>query len=198
MKTKYQMLKQALSGGLTKERIRNKDFSHFNFSGWDFSDLDFRSADFGSADFGFANFSSADFRSADFSSADFGYADFRSANLSVEINECTTGLLSICPDGEFIAWKKASEKIVKLLIPTDAKRSNATTAKCRCNKAMVLDIQNLDGSKSNLSEIASSRNANFVYKIGEMVEVYDFDENRWNECSTGIHFFINRELAKQY
>ena len=63
---------------------------------------------------------------------------------------------------------------------------------------MVLDIQNLDGSKSNLSEIASSRNANFVYKIGEMVEVYDFDENRWNECSTGIHFFINRELAKQY
>ncbi|MCE5225751.1 MAG: DUF5758 domain-containing protein [Porphyromonadaceae bacterium] len=31
-----------------------------------------------------------------------------------------------------------------------------------------------------------------------MVKVDDFDENRWNECSSGIHFFIAREMAVQY
>ena len=30
------------------------------------------------------------------------------------------------------------------------------------------------------------------------VEVSDFDDNRFNECSAGIHFFISREMAVQY
>ena len=38
----------------------------------------------------------------------------------------------------------------------------------------------------------------FNFKVGEMVEVKDFDENRWNECSTGIHFFLTREEAVKY
>ena len=38
----------------------------------------------------------------------------------------------------------------------------------------------------------------FRVKTGETVEVPDFDENRWNECSTGIHFFITRQEAVNY
>ena len=49
-----------------------------------------------------------------------------------------------------------------------------------------------------VKEIASDRDSNFIYRVGEIVRVDNFDENRWNECSTGIHFFITRREAEQY
>ena len=85
-----------------------------------------------------------------------------------------------------------------LEICADAKRSSATSRKCRCSKAKVLAITNLDGSESGLSEIESDYDEDFIYCVGETVEVPDFDENRWNECTAGIHFFITREEAVKY
>ena len=104
-----------------------------------------------------------------------------------------------CPDfGAFIGYKKAHGLIVELEILSDAKRVSATGRKCRCNKAKVLSIQNIDGTPSILTSVASDRDSKFIYKVGEIVTVDDFDENRWNECSTGIHFFINRQEAVNY
>ena len=104
-----------------------------------------------------------------------------------------------CPDfGIFIGFKKANNHIVVLEIPEDAKRLSATGRKCRCNKAKVLEIQNIDGTASGLTEIKSDYDSYFIYRIGEIVSVDDFDEDRWNECSTGIHFFINRQEAVNY
>jgi len=115
------------------------------------------------------------------------------------INENTFGFVINCPEiGLFTAFKGASGKIVKLLIPEDSKRSSATTFKCRCSKATVLSIENLDGSDSGLTKVSSNYDSSFVYEVGKTVEVLDFDENRWDECSTGIHFFMSREMAKQY
>ena len=126
-------------------------------------------------------------------------ANLRRADLSgADANESTPFFFSQCPDGEFIGWKKAKEKIVKLLITEDAQRSSATSLKCRCSKAKVLEIQELDGSKSDVLEIASSYDTSFIYKIGETVEVPNYDTDRWNECSTGIHFFISRDMAVKY
>ena len=88
--------------------------------------------------------------------------------------------------------------IVELEILSDAKRVSATGRKCRCDKAKVLSIQNIDGTTSVKTSVASDNDANFIYKVGEIVTVDDFDENRWNECSTGIHFFINRQEAVEY
>ena len=103
-----------------------------------------------------------------------------------------------CPDGAFIGWKKAQDKIIKLQICEDSMRSSATSLKCRCSKAKVLEIQELDGTKSTVNKVASDYDKNFIYKIGEVVEEADFDENRWEECSSGIHFFISREMAVKY
>ena len=44
----------------------------------------------------------------------------------------------------------------------------------------------------------SDRDENFHYIPGTVVSVSDFDENRWNECSTGIHFYITREEAVRH
>ena len=131
--------------------------------------------------------------------ANLSGANLRDADLSnVKADHTTTLFFSQCPDGEFVGYKKAGGKIVKLLIPSDAKRSSATTLKFRCSKAKVLEIQELDGSLSEVKEVRSNYDKDFVYRIGEPVCVEDFDDDRWNECSTGIHFFISRDAAVSY
>lgn len=161
------------------------------------------------ANLSYANLSCADLSYANLSRADLSYANLRGANLrganlsyadlrGASANENTTMYFPQCPDGAFVGWKKANKMIVKLLIPESAKRSSATSLKCRCSEAKVLEIQNLDGSDSKLKSVSSDRDSSFIYTIGETVKVDDFDENRWNECSTGIHFFISREAAVLY
>ena len=87
--------------------------------------------------------------------------------------------------------------IVKLQITEDAKRSSATSRKCRCDKAMVLSIESCDKSES-IQEISSSYDGNFVYKVGKIVEEPNFCNDRWKECAEGIHFFITRDEAVKY
>ena len=62
----------------------------------------------------------------------------------------------------------------------------------------MLTISNLDGTDANISSVSSDRDKSFIYTVGEVVEVPDFDTDRWNECTTGIHFFINRQEAVEY
>ena len=126
--------------------------------------------------------------------ADLRGADLRGANL-----RDAKGCYLSCPtEGSFIGWKKASGHIVKLRIPEDARRSSATGHKCRCDKAYVMEIQNMDGTKATEDTVRSDHDKNFVYTVGATVEVPDFDDNRWSECAPGIHFFIDRRAAVEY
>ena len=56
----------------------------------------------------------------------------------------------------------------------------------------------MDGSDSGLQEIESDFDSRFVYRVGEIAEVFDFDDNRWDECAPGIHFFMDRQDAVEY
>ena len=165
---------------------------------------DLRGADLCGADLCGADLRGADLCCANLCGADLRGADLRSANLcganisNVKADSTTAMFFPQCPDGEFVGYKKTEGKIVKLLIPSDAKRSSATTLKCRCSKAKVLEIQELDGSPSDVKEVRSDFDKSFVYRIGETVSVKDFDEDRWDECSKGIHFFISRDAAVSY
>ena len=140
------------------------------------------------------------------SGADLWGADLRGADLSGARNipALTIAKTSIIPDeGDVIGWKKApaqdgTQVIVKLLIPTDAQRSNSTGRKCRASKARVLDIQDMNGNSLNDTIAHSIHDEGFTYKVGETVQVDDFDTNRWNECDPGIHFFITRIEAVTY
>lgn len=87
--------------------------------------------------------------------------------------------------------------MVQLLIPADAKRTSATLPSCRCSKAKVLTIKSLD-YKEIYKEAWSLVDENFVYRVGEWVEVKNFDEDRWKDSTTGIHFWMTREEAKNY
>ena len=87
--------------------------------------------------------------------------------------------------------------MIKLEIPEDAKRCSATTNKCRCDKAMVLSITDIETGVER-KHITNTNYAETTYTVGEMVYPDSFDENRWNECSNGIHFFINKQDAINY
>ncbi len=157
------------------------------------------SADLSYADLSYANLISADLSYANLISADLSYANLSGADLSgadlsdIRINESTFGAIINCPEeGSFIGFKECDGKIVKLLILEDAKRSSATTYKCRASKVKTLEIE------GGLTRIVSDCDSSFEYVVGEIQEVSDFDDNRWNECSTGIHFFMSREMARQY
>ena len=159
--------------------------------GADLSGADLRGADLRGAELYKADLRGADLSGANLSGADLRGADLRGAKLDWPL---------VCQEkGSFIGYKKCRNNlIVKLEIPEDAYRCSATSKKCRCSKAKVLSITNLDGSESTSNVAVSKYDSSFVYRIGETVEVTDFDQNRWNECSTGIHFFMNREDAVKY
>ena len=133
--------------------------------------------------------------------ANLSEADLRWANLSgVQHIESAQNLFYplTCPEkGEYTAFKKAGGKIVELRIPADAKRLSATGRKCRANKAVVVSITELDGTPAG-NEVCSDYDSSFAYRIGETVEVQNFDENRWNECAPGIHHYITREEAVRH
>ena len=177
---------EALKGGAD---LRGANLCEANLCEADLCEADLRGANLREADLCEADLCEADLRGANL----YG-ADLRGANLCG-----ARGSYMACPtDGSFIGWKKASGYVVKLQIPEDARRSSAGGEKCRCDKAYVAEIQNVDGTKADIEAIHSNHDNNFVYAVGATVEVPDFDDDRWNECAPGIHFFIDRRAAVEY
>lgn len=137
----------------------------------------------------------ADLHNANLCGANLYGANLRDANVSIP--------LACSEKGGFTGWKVALvddseiQCIVKLYIPADAKRSSATSRKCRANKAKVISITSIDGETSYETAYSYYDN-DFIYRVGEYVEVKNFDENRFNECAPGIHFFITCQEAVDY
>ena len=150
------------------------------------------------------NLGGANLGGADLVGANLGGANLVGVNLGGAKN--VPFIPMACPtDGEFIGWKKVQDNgisyLVKLLILKDAKRSSATGRKCRCSKARVLDISALQDGKEGPKEhkIINTSYAPYVtYEVGNVVEPDSFDDDRFNECSHGIHFFIDKQEAINY
>ena len=205
-----------LSGAdLSYADLLGTDLNGADLSYADLSYADLSGADLSGANLHRANLYRTDLHGADLSYADLSYADLSGADLSsanlLGINPCEVQNMSCplsCPEkGSFIAFKKSAycyvdntnkNFIIELEIPEDALRVSATGRKCRASKAKVVSITNLDGTPTDVKEVSSTYDRHFKYRVGETVEVDDFDTNRWDECSTGIHFFITREEAVNY
>lgn len=149
-----------------------------------------------------ADLHDADLYKANLYGANLYKADLRETNLykaDLQGAKNIPFIPMVCPEiGSYVAFKKAEGFIVVLEISENALRSSATTRKCRASKAKVLRIENLDGSISDIQTVRSYYDSTFIYKVGETVEVRDFDTNRWEECSTGIHHFMSRQEAAEY
>lgn len=136
-----------------------------------------------------------------------GFADCFGLDTAI-VDDKTLYYRPQCPtNGSFIGYKGAwcydtelhiRPVLVTLAIPADAYRSSATTQKCRCDKAMVLDACDLSNGQPlpNTVPIHSVYDSNFVYTIGQTLQVADCNTNRWDECSIGIHFFMEKKDAR--
>ena len=189
---------------LSYAELRGSDLWNINLSESDLNNANLSDTNLRGADLSYSNLSYTDLRGADLRYADLNNSNLWDANLSyanlnnIETNMNTIGYNLACPEkGSFIGYKKANECIVELLILEDSKRSSATTSKCRCDKAKVLNIEDIKTGEK-VKEVNSNYDFDFTYRIGEIVTVDNFDEDRWNECSTGIHFFMNKENALNY
>lgn len=142
-----------------------------------------------------ANLKRANLRESDLREANLVGADLRAADLRKAKN--VPFIPYACPEkGEFVAFKKCGEYIIELLIPADAKRCSGTTRECRASYAKVLSITTILGKPAKTTSVINTNySPNVVYKVGELVYPDAFDEDRWNEFSHGIHFFINRQEA---
>ena len=194
---------------LTYVNLEGADLENANLSSTNLKRANLRCVDLEYANLRCANLENANLEDSNLTNADLRYADLRYADLrcvdlkyadlrDVKTNIHTIGYNLACPEkGSFVGYKKAGEYLIELLILEDAKRSSAPTTKCRCNKAKVLDIENIKtGEKVN--NVHSDYDDDFIYKVGEIVTVSNFDDDRWNECSTGIHFFMNKDNALNY
>lgn len=207
--------------------LRDANLSDADLSGADLSNADLVRANLSNADLASANLSNvnlmyANLGDADLYGANLSNVTLRDVNLyGADLREAknVSFIPLVCPSaGKFTGWKKALiikglvlrgehlkqkrsdvllDVIVKLEIPEDAKRSSATTRKCRCDRAFVKSITSIDGTESFECALSNYDN-NFVYTVGEMVSVDDFDEDRFRECAPGIHFFIDRQEAIDY
>ena len=184
---------------LSGANLRGADLSGADLSGANLFGANLSDADLRGANLRGANLRDADLRCADLRDANLSCADLRCASMDQMIWNIHTAFYPLqCPDsGSYIGYKKASGLVVELEIPADARRSSATSRKCRASKAKVLSITDINGNPGG-DQVRSNFDPNFVYAIGETVEVTDFDDNRWNECSTGIHHFITRAEAVIY
>ena len=203
---------------LCRADLRRAGLSDANLSATSLRGADLRGVNLRNADLSYAILCHANLRGVNLRGADLNGADLLGVNLSgadlshADLSDANHVQLSIAktsilPDeGDIIGWKKAwtgavpaIPVIVKLLIPADAQRSNATGRKCRASKARVLDLQDKQGNSLPPDTTAySGHDTDFTYKKGETIHVEDFDTNRWNECAPGIHFFITRIEAAEY
>ena len=172
--------------------LRSADLSSADLRSANLSSADLRSADLRSANLRYADLSYANLSSADLRSADLRYADLSSANIK-KIRH----LYQIIPEeGTFIAWKKASGYILKLEVHSSAKRTcNIKNRKCRCSKVKTLEIQNIDGTISDVKECVGDHDNKTMYRINKVTRADKFDNNFLEDCTNGIHFFITRQEA---
>lgn len=184
--------------------------NHCDFIQANLSNTHFRSAIITSSQFFSANLTKAYF--ADIDCGTMEDANFDNAFFSDNVTNIKYPML--CPEeGSFVAWKKAiwkkdlnkkEEVLIKLQIPAKAKRSSGTGRKCRASAVKVLGFYDMNDNKlpDDITVRAWYRD-DFIYTVGKTVKSLslgkpEFNTNRWDECSSGIHFFMNKQEAKDY
>ena len=158
-------------------------------SGANLSGADLRGADLYDANLSGANLSGADLRGADLRGANLSGADLRGAK---DIPSIAAAQTIVAASGTITGWKKCQcGVVVKLRIPEEARRSNASGRKCRAEYADVIEVIGGDVGISLHDGVTK-------YIAGTRVTCDVWCEDRWRECAGGIHFYITKEEAEAH
>lgn len=181
--------------------FRKSKLQGATFFGASLSYSHFANADLTGTLFDRAELSGVNFRDTDLSTVSFKQATWRDAEIdSRQISPVLIRSIPLCcpEQGAFIGWKRlANDRIAKLVITENSKRSSAFGRKCRASQVLVVKITSVDGSEE-FDYGVSMYNPRFIYNVGSFATVSDFDDDRFHECASGIHFFITRQEAVDY
>ena len=178
---------------LSGANLSGADLSGANLSGANLSGANLSGADLSRVNLSWVDLSRVNLSWASLSWADLSWADLSGADLSrVKNADLVIARTRILSEGDLIGWKKCKNNvIVKMQIPSDAKRSHAFGRKCRAEYVKVLEVI---GAEVGIAQ----HDGKTEYRKGEIVKPDSFDENWQEECAPGIHFFITRIEAENY
>lgn len=125
----------------------------------------------------------ADLRKADLHKAYLREADLRGAE-KIRLGQILTEPMT--------GYKKTKEGVVLTAeIPAGAIVFCINGGKCRTNRAKITDMAGYD-------VLHSQHDNSFEYRLGQEIEIKDFNLMYNVECTSGFHFFRIREEAKNY
>ena len=169
-----------------------------NLRGANLRDANLRGANLRGADLSSANLIDADLYGANLSDADLRDAKLRGANLSgvnlrgANLSEDDRFRLGKVLDEPLVVYKKTKEGvIITAEIPAGAIVFCINGSKCRTNKAKITDMAGHD-------VLHSQYDNNFEYRLGQEIEIKDFNLMYNVECASGFHFFKTRNEAEEY
>ena len=167
-----------------------------------------KSANLKSANLEFANLESANLKSANLKSANLKPANLESANLesanlkfanlefanlkSANLESAEKIRLGKVLDEPLTGYKKTKEGVVITAeIPAGAIVFCINGSKCRTNRAKITDMAGHDVLHSQYDD-------SFEYRLGQEIEIKDFNLMYNVECASGFHFFRTRKEAEEY
>ena len=209
---------EGMKANLSCANLSCTDLSDANLSCADLRGADLRYANLSDANLRYANLSDANLRGADLSDANLSCTDLSDANLSGADLSCTDlsdanlrgadlsdanlrGADLSCADrlrlGRILTepltgYKKTSEGVVITAeIPAGAIVFCINGKKCRTNRAKITDMAGHD-------VLHSSYDNSFEYRLGQEIEIKEFNLMYNVECASGFHFFESREDAENF
>ena len=164
-----------------------------NLYGADLRDANLRCANLYGANLYGADLRNANLRRANLCCANLYGADLRDANLHRANLCCAEKLRLGCILTEpLTGYKKTAEGVVITAeIPAGAIVFCINGTKCRTNRAKITDMGGEDVLHSQYDD-------SFEYRLGQEIEIKDFNLMYNVECASGFHFFRTRKEAEEY
>ena len=188
--------------------LRGANLSGADLRGTNLSEANLREANLRRADLYGANLLEANLREANLYEANLRGADLHGANLieaklsEVNLSEANLYEADLSEDNRFrlgqiltdplTGYKRTKEGVVITAeIPAGAIVFCINGSKCRTNRAKITDM--------GVHEVLHSQYDNtFEYRLGQDINIKDFNLMYNVECASGFHFFRTRKEAEEY
>ena len=196
----WEDMKSDLRGAyLYGSNLSESDLCGSNLSESDLCGARLDGADLRGADLRGANLRGADLRGANLCGADLRGANLRGADLcgarldGARLDGAEKFRLGKVLDEPMTGYKKTKEGVVITAeIPKGSIVFCINGSKCRTNRAKITDMD--DGREV----LHSQYDPNFEYRLGQEININDFNLMYNVECASGFHFFRTREEAEEY
>ena len=188
---------------LSEANLRGAVLSGANLSGADLEFAVLRGANLSKADLSEANLSEANLEFAVLSEANLEFAVLRGANLEFAVLRGANLAFAVLSEEEkfrlgkilnepLTGYKKTKEGVVITAeIPAGAIVFCINGSKCRTNRAKITDM---DGHEV----LHSGYDNSIEYRLGQEIDIKDFNLMYNVECASGFHFFRTRKEAEEY